>query len=140
MTYELHETFVRRLSDNACIPLAEGNRDYAEYLAWVAEGNTPTSPPEPPPPTPEEVQADLTIAVQAHLDKTAQERRYDNILSLCTYATSPNPKFAAEGQAGVAWRDAVWTKCYAVLADVNAGMRSIPTSGDLVAELPDMVW
>tara|TARA_R100000458_G_scaffold46049_1_gene44437 strand:- start:127 stop:297 length:171 start_codon:yes stop_codon:yes gene_type:complete len=23
------------------IPLAEGNRHYQEYLAWVAEGNTP---------------------------------------------------------------------------------------------------
>ena len=22
------------------IPMAEGNRDYQEYLAWVAEGNT----------------------------------------------------------------------------------------------------
>ena len=23
------------------IPFAEGNRDYQEYLTWVAEGNTP---------------------------------------------------------------------------------------------------
>ena len=23
------------------IPKSEGNRDYREYLAWVAEGNTP---------------------------------------------------------------------------------------------------
>ena len=23
------------------IPMSEGNRDYREYLAWVAEGNTP---------------------------------------------------------------------------------------------------
>jgi hypothetical protein len=30
-----------RLSDDANIPLFEDNRDYQEYLKWVAEGNTP---------------------------------------------------------------------------------------------------
>ena len=25
----------------ACIPICENNRDYQEYLLWVAEGNTP---------------------------------------------------------------------------------------------------
>jgi hypothetical protein len=30
-----------RLTDNANIPLTESNRDYQEYLKWLAEGNTP---------------------------------------------------------------------------------------------------
>jgi hypothetical protein len=29
-----------RLEDNAFIPMVGGNRDYQEYLDWVAEGNT----------------------------------------------------------------------------------------------------
>lgn len=33
--------FVIRLSDNACIPMAAGNRDYAEYLEWLSAGNAP---------------------------------------------------------------------------------------------------
>ena len=128
---------VIRLADGACIPFTDGNRDYESYKLWLAQGNIPQ-----PAHTKAELQikliAGFTNLVQSHLDTKAKERNYDNILSLCTYATSTNPTFAKEGQAGVVWRDSVWAKCYAILAEVQAGTRVMPT--DIISELPIFTW
>lgn len=44
---------ILRTTDNAYIPADPANRDYAEYLAWVAQGNEaePYAPPSPAPVT-----------------------------------------------------------------------------------------
>jgi len=89
---------------------------------------------------PERIIQELTAAVQAHLDATAKTRNYDGILSACTYATSTNTTFAAEGQAAVAWRDACWATCYGIMNAVQLGTRAIPTATEIVAEMPVMVW
>lgn len=86
------------------------------------------------------LQRKLTRLVQQHMDIVAQERNYDNIISCTTYATSQNPKFSAEGQAAVEWRDNVWVECYQILDDVKAGNRDIPTEEELIAELPTLTW
>lgn len=86
--------------------------------------------------SPEKIQARLVAAVQRHLDAKARERGYDSIFTASTYATSLHLKFGPEGIAYRDWRDKVWDYCYVVLADVQAGLRSIPTEAELLAELP----
>lgn len=56
MDYQLtHGNTIRRLLDDAHIPLDPANRDYQDYLAWLDEGNEPL-----PAPTPA-IPAELTI-------------------------------------------------------------------------------
>ena len=79
--------------------------------------------------------AALTKTVQAALDDEARSRGYDNVVSACSYAAAPNP-FQSEGQAFVSWRGNVWAACYAMLAQVEAGTRPVPTAAEVLAELP----
>ena len=89
----------------------------------------------------EEVRAEVETEVQKRLDAFAQTRSYDGILSLCTYATSANPVFAAEGAYGVQARDATWAKCYEILAEVQQGQRPLPKGyKEIEGELPVLAW
>lgn len=97
--------------------------------------------PQPPTPTPDRIQTEIVTATQQRLDDFARTRNYDGILSLCTYATSTVPKFQAEGQYGVTARDATWAKLYAMLSEVEAGTRPVPTGfADIEPELPALTW
>lgn len=76
--------------------------------------------------------------VQLRLDAMAKQKGYDNIVSVCSYATSK--KRAAEAQHAVDVRDAAWDKCYEILDEVIAGTRPVPTLEEVLAELPSMAW
>jgi hypothetical protein len=38
---EIETEIIQRIEDKAIIPTDPNNRDYQEYLEWLAEGNTP---------------------------------------------------------------------------------------------------
>jgi hypothetical protein len=81
-----------------------------------------------------------TAAIQAELDRRARENGYDNIVSACSYAAqAAGEPFQAEGAAYLKWRSDVWSHAYAVLAEVEAGTRAMPTPAEAVAEMPALV-
>lgn len=135
--YKIANDFcVIRLSDGAAIPRSEGNSDYATYIAWLAEGNTP----EPiDPPTQAEVIASYTSALEAHYDEKARERKYDNRLT-CTLRAGYAGPFQAEGTAFAIWMDNCNATVYGVLNDVISGLRSAPSITELISSLPVLVW
>jgi len=146
---------VRRLHSNMSIPqnidltvlgyklLIETPRPTALPWHTISEGAIVdfTQTWEQVPQSIESIEQKFIRAIQHHLDTTAKKRGYDSILSACSYATSSNPVFAAEGQACVEWRDAVWGYCYQLLADVKADVTPMPeTTDELISNLPVIKW
>jgi hypothetical protein len=74
-------------------------------------------------------------AVQSFMNIKAAERRYDSIQSAALRAGYPGP-YHDEGVAYGTWMDACWSHCYAVMADVQASSRPVPSSDQMIAELP----
>lgn len=91
--------------------------------------------------TADQFMAHVTDCAQQRLDVWAKTRGYDGIVSLCSYATSANPTFGAEGQRGVVLRDATWQALIDLKQAVINGERSMPGSWEAVeAELPALTW
>lgn len=83
----------------------------------------------------------ITNAAQSRLDTFASTRGYDGILSATTYASSTALKFAQEGQDAVNLRDSTWAALYAIMAEVTAGTRPMPTGfADIEPDLPILAW
>jgi len=57
--YKLNQnsTSITRIADGASIPTDPANTDYAAYLQWLSEGNTPEHADVPPEPTYQQLRA-----------------------------------------------------------------------------------
>ena len=75
------------------------------------------------------------------LNAFAQTRDYDDIVSLCSYATDPEPDHAAEGQHGVALRSQVWAAIRDYQKDVISGAKPVPRfESDIFEVVPALTW
>ncbi|MBP2614743.1 hypothetical protein [Agrobacterium pusense] len=83
---------------------------------------------------------DFENAIQNLVDSTARDRQFRDGVTLASYIGSTKPKWAAEAQAFVAWRDNVWFYAYGELAKVQAGQRQQPTVEQFLAEIAPIAW
>ena len=124
------------------------NRAYIEEIEKTPEGERQFRIVAIPEPTMEEkIEAayqQLDAMVENYLDSFAREKKYANIVSVCSYATSSNPTFAAEAAYCVRMRDEIYAKCYELINDilpkVLAGLRPIPEWEEIEAQLPVLSW
>ena len=126
------DRYIKRLADNAVIPMDPANTDYQAYLAWLDGGNEPMPAPRP---TPEETQRQITAAIDAHVEAQALALQYNSASHLVGYAASTVSHWRAEAEAFVAWRDAVWLTAITTHAEaMQTG--NVPSVEDVIEALP----
>lgn len=85
-------------------------------------------------------EADYEREIQSLLDTAAKARRYADGNAMATYGHSTNESWAAEANAFIAWRDAVWQYAYTQLDAVKAGDITPPALDAFLASLPTADW
>lgn len=94
--------------------------------------------------SPEEVSRIIELVteyVQNKLDAFAQEKQYDNMLSLVSYSVSSNTTFSAEATHGMDLRDQTWGALAIYLNDVQNGIVPVPNKiEEIDTNLPALTW
>jgi hypothetical protein len=106
---------------------------------WVFDGENFIEPTDPVK-TLEEIKQEFNAGIQVYLDKVAKLKLYESSIHCTTYINSTNQLWAAEAQAYIAWRDAVWVMVYDLLSQYEQGEIELGTVADLINLLPEMVW
>ena len=115
-------TNIIRLSDAACIPADLDNADYADYLRWIAEGNTPESADAVLPPSkPEQIDALLAAkGVTRLLVQLTIEVSEDKARALA-------PSYGMTAEQGIAYAYSK-NKSYRECKDLETAIRVIETT------------
>lgn len=112
----------------------------AEVLAAINAGAAgAVAPYVAPVKTAAQIQRELELVLDKHIDGVARSRGYDNRITCTMRAGYANP-WQAEAIAFGQWMDACYVIGLGIANAVKAGTRAIPTEAELIAELPPMVW
>lgn len=79
-----------------------------------------------------------TMQLQDIVDKAAAAKGYKDGFACAGYFNSTNVQWAAEAQAFIAWRDAVWEYAHTVLD--NSTPENYPTLEQFLANAPQITW
>lgn len=64
--------------------------------------------------------------IQGKLDAYARDHGYDDIVSMCSYATDPDEGYRTQGQMGVNLRSSAWRALFEYFAAVSVRSKPIP--------------
>ena len=78
----------------------------------------------------------VSAAIDRHIEAQARAMQYNGAAHLASYVASGVAEWAAEAQAFVAWRDAVWQAALGLLADAQTS-GDVPSVEDALAALPE---
>lgn len=133
------DTYTAEIDGTVWHGITPESRFWDDVQAMIAGGAEVADTVAPQPPTPEQQQAAIAAAIDAHVEATARERGYNGAAHLASYVTSTVGAWQAEATTFVAWRDAVWLTAYAMLADALAEGEA-PQAEDALAALPMIEW
>ncbi|SOC93536.1 hypothetical protein SAMN05216358_3715 [Rhizobium sp. AN5] len=126
-------SFEDRSDDSEWVQVATG-----VFGGFIRQEDGSFLPPDQPPSSP--TITDYENAIQNLVDSTAREKQFRDGVTLASYTASTKPKWAAEAQAFVVWRDNVWFYAYGELAKVQAGQRPQPTVDQFLGEIAPISW
>ena len=94
---------------------------------------------------PMDVMQEMVLAVRkigtVELDRFAQSRGYDDIVSLISYKDDPFPQFAQEGSRGFELRSLYWSVFTKFNEGVATGVVEFPrTAEGIIAMFPTLTW
>ena len=74
------------------------------------------------------------------LEQKAKEKGYKSADRLFSYVNSSNVQWKTEAEVFTQWRDDMFEYCYQMFSDVAQGIREVPSTEELIAELPEITW
>ena len=92
------------------------------------------------PKTTEQIIADYISALEAHMDALAKAKGYDDRKTCALRAGIVGSPFQVEGVKFALWMDNCYALGYTIIAEVQSGVRAMPTIEEFIAELPVLVW